>query len=97
MGSTYRKCACGRWLSKSERRCDCGGQFTWAYIERVSSRNGRRVRKSKSGFPTKRSAEAALADLKQRVAAHRYVEPSRTTVGRYLTDDWLPVSTPPEN
>lgn len=49
---------------------------------------GRRRQKWHSGFPTRREAERARIDLLSRRDRGVYVEPSRQTVGEYLSE-WL--------
>jgi integrase len=54
---------------------------------------GKRRQKSKGGFRTRKTAEAALRELVASVDAGRYVERSTKTVGEYL-DEWLEVVRP---
>lgn len=51
---------------------------------------GRRVRKWHSGYGSKREAERARIELLSRLDRGSYVAPSKLTLGRFLTDEWLP-------
>lgn len=44
----------------------------------------------KGGFPTHRSAETALKDVVGHLDAGTYTAPTKTTVGQFLTGQWLP-------
>jgi integrase len=50
--------------------------------------NGKRVQRSRGGFPTRREAESFLADALKRLGDGSYATPSRTTVGEFL-GEWL--------
>jgi hypothetical protein len=50
----------------------------------------KRRRRGVGGFKTKREAKAAAAEALRRIRDGVYVEPSRLTVGAYLTEMWLP-------
>jgi hypothetical protein len=52
--------------------------------------DGRRRRRGVGGFKTKREAKAAEAEALRRIRDGMFVEPSRLTVGAYLTEMWLP-------
>jgi integrase len=52
--------------------------------------DGKRRRRGVGGFKTKREAKAAEAEALRRIRDGVYVEPSRLTVGAYLTEMWLP-------
>ena len=52
--------------------------------------DGKRRRRSVGGFRTKREAKAAEAEALRRIRDGVLVEPSRLTVGAYLTELWLP-------
>lgn len=49
---------------------------------------GKRRQKWHSGYPTKRAAERALADLVAALHGGTYIEPTKQTLGAYL-DEWL--------
>jgi integrase len=52
--------------------------------------DGKRRRRGVGGFKTKREAKAAEAEALRRIRDGLFVEPSRLTVGAYLTEMWLP-------
>jgi len=52
--------------------------------------DGKRRRRGVGGFKTKREAKAAEAEALRRIRDGMFVEPSRLTVGAYLTEMWLP-------
>jgi integrase len=52
--------------------------------------DGKRRRRGVGGFKTKREAKAAEAEALRRIRDGVFVEPSRLTVGVYLTEMWLP-------
>jgi integrase len=52
--------------------------------------DGKRRRRGVGGFKTKREAKAAEAEALRRLRDGVFVEPSRLTVGTYLTEIWLP-------
>ena len=56
----------------------------------VVSLPGRRAAGGRPGFKTKREAKAAEAEALRRIRDGMFVEPSRLTVGAYLTEMWLP-------
>jgi integrase len=66
-----------------------GSTWTW-YLGVVDPATGRRRQLSKSGFRTKREAQAALNEAMAALRAGTFVEPSRLTLGAFLTEQWLP-------
>ena len=62
----------------------------WGYVVDVGidPATGRRRQRTKSGFATKREAQEAVRRVLDEIRAGTYVEPSRETVGEYLTA-WL--------
>jgi len=63
----------------------------WAIVLDIGTDvEGRRKQKWHSGFDRRRDAERALADLLARQQRGEYVEPTRSTLGRFLEEDWLP-------
>ena len=56
----------------------------------LPSADGKRQQAKRRGFPTKRAAQEALDKLKAESSNGLLVEPSRLTVGAFLTEDWLP-------
>jgi len=59
----------------------CGGQL----VQRVERRQGCR-----SGFRTKKDAEAALNDLLGELQHGTYVQPAKITLAEFLSGEWLP-------
>jgi hypothetical protein len=67
------------------------GGRTWAIVLDIGpDAHGKRRQKWHSGFATKREAEAALTELLGKLQDRNYVEPSRLTLGSYVTGEWLP-------
>jgi integrase len=63
----------------------------WAYIiELGGDEAGRRKQSWRSGFRTKREATAAMNEEIGRRHGGSHIEPSRLTVGQFLTEHWLP-------
>jgi integrase len=61
----------------------------WAVVyDLARDENGRRRRRWKGGFATKREATAALTEIASRLQRGEYVEPSKQTLGVYLRE-WL--------
>lgn len=61
---------------------------TWSYYFDLGKINGKRQKKEKGGFPTKRAAEAALAAaITEYNTAGQVFEPTEITVSDYL-DQW---------
>lgn len=58
----------------------------------VDPRTGRRRRVWHPAGSTRRSADQLLAELLEQKRTDTYVEPSRLTLGEYLTDEWLPAA-----
>ena len=51
---------------------------------------GKRRKTIKGGFATKRDAERWLRTTLTALEQDTFVEPSRLTVGQFLTEEWLP-------
>ena len=66
-----------------------GTTWTW-HLGVVEPATGRRRQLSKGGFRTKRAAQAALNEAMAALQAGTFVEPSRMTLGAFLTEQWLP-------
>jgi integrase len=66
-----------------------GSTWTW-YINVVDPATDRRRQLTKGGFRTKRQAQAALNEAMAALRTDTFVEPSRLTLGAFLTDLWLP-------
>jgi Arm DNA-binding domain/Phage integrase, N-terminal SAM-like domain len=62
------------------------GSRWYFWIELEPDVNGERRQRSVAGFRTRREAEDAHAEIR----AGEYLEPCRTTLGAYLTEQWLP-------
>lgn len=64
---------------------------TWyVVIELGRTADGRRRQKWHGGYRTRKEAEAARAKLVNEVNTGVYAAPSKTTLGEWLTDSWLP-------
>ena len=59
----------------------CGGSLALRFERRQGN---------KPGFRTKKEAESALNDILSSLQHDTYVQPTKTILGSYLTDDWLP-------
>jgi integrase len=66
-----------------------GTTWTW-YINLVDPATDRRRQLTKGGFRTKRQAQAALNEAMAALRTDTFVEPSRLTLGAFLTEQWLP-------
>jgi integrase len=65
-------------------------QRWYVQVDVPADPDGKRRRRSVGGFRTKREAKAAEAEALRRIRDGVFVEPSRLTVGAYLTELWLP-------
>lgn len=61
----------------------------WGYVVDVGGSGDRKQRRRK-GYPTKRAALAALAEMQTSLQRGDYVEPIRMTLAEFLVDEWLP-------
>jgi integrase len=52
--------------------------------------DGRRIRKWHSGYKTRKAAEHARTTLLHSLDQGTYVEPTKTTLGEFLNEKWLP-------
>jgi hypothetical protein len=66
-----------------------GTTWTW-HLGVVDPATGRWRQLTKGGFRTRREAQAALNEAKTALRSGTFVEPSRLTLGAFLTDQWLP-------
>jgi integrase len=66
-----------------------GSSWTVVYDE-GHDEHGKRRQRSKGGFPTRREAQAFLTDVLSRLGDGSYAQPSKTTLGEFLTGEWLP-------
>lgn len=62
----------------------------WCFVVDVPAAGGGRKQTRRRGFATKREAQAALDLLVGQVVTGLYVDPTRLTLGEYLTEHWLP-------
>jgi hypothetical protein len=62
----------------------------YVLIDVPAGPDGKRRRRGVGGFKTKRDAKAAEAEALRRIRDGVFVEPSRLTLGAYLTRMWLP-------
>jgi integrase len=67
-----------------------GARGPWYFVVDVASPDGQRRQLRRRGFPTKKAAEAALAEVVTEQNRGTFVRPTRRTIGVYLLDDWLP-------
>ena len=64
---------------------------TWAVVyDEGHDENGRRLQRWKSGFATRREAQAFLTDVLSRLGDGSYAQPSKTTLAEFLNGEWLP-------
>lgn len=64
---------------------------TWSVVVDLGRDSaGQRVRRWHSGYRTRKEAERARVELLGRLDQGTYVAPTRLTLGRFLTDEWLP-------
>lgn len=100
-GGLFRRCrTCGQRVPAPTKTCPhidetgnpCGGEVAWGFVVDVAPPGAaRRKRVTRSGFPTKKEALAAMREVQETDAIGRLVEPTRMTVGDYLTS-WLTAS-----
>ena len=62
----------------------------WMFVVDVASPDGERRQVRRRGFDTKKAAEKELRSVLGLAESGLYVEPTRLTVGRFLTETWLP-------
>lgn len=92
-GTIYKRCVgCGRKVAK--RTCtnpDCDGdRYSWAFSTLLGRRaDGSPRQVLRSGFDTKREAEAALEEARSN-SATGYVAPRKLSLESYLLERWLP-------
>lgn len=64
---------------------------SWSVVVDVGrDENGKRRQKWSSGYPRRKDAERALSEQLARLDSGTYIDPSKLTVGDYLTTEWLP-------
>lgn len=62
----------------------------WFVVDLPPGPGGERRQAKRRGFPTKKAAQEALDELRNGTRQGTFVAPAKTTVGAYLTDEWLP-------
>jgi hypothetical protein len=75
-GSTYQRASSESWYGCVDRGTD--------------PVTGKRRKQIKGGFATKREAERWVRTTLTAIEQGTHVEPSKLTVGQFLTDEWLP-------
>lgn len=65
---------------------------TWTFTVDVAPVGAPRRQRSRGGFGTKREALTAMAAVQTDIAQGTAVEPSKTTIGGFLVDEWLPAA-----
>jgi len=75
-GSVYQRASSKSWYACADRGCD--------------PITAKRRKAIKGGFATKREAERWLRETLTSLEQDTFVEPSKLTVGQFLTDEWLP-------
>jgi hypothetical protein len=66
-----------------------GSSWTVVYDEQPDE-NGKRRRRSKGGFSTKKEAQRFLTDTLARIDGGSYAAPSKLTMTEFLEREWLP-------
>ena len=84
-GYVFKKCtACGRKVD--DKVCTCKARrFTWAYRVDVAPKGAQRRQVTRSGFDTRAAALAALGELQGDLRSGTQVDPSKLTLGKYLS------------
>lgn len=93
-GSTFKRCTkCGAKVEPKVKRCaKCSAAtWTWSYVCDVGrGPDGKRRQRTKGGFATRQEADRALRETLASTDEHRYIAPSRLTLGQFLESEWLP-------
>jgi integrase len=76
-------------LDQARIELERGRSWTVVYDENPEGDKNRQQR-SKGGFPTQREAERFLVESLSRLGDGSYTQPSKATLGEYLTGEWLP-------
>ena len=92
-GSVYRRCTkagCRSRVGAGARSCSkCHGEtFSWSFAVDLAPAGAPRKQRQAGGFPTKAAAVEAMSRLQTQRADGTYIEPSKATLGGYLTN-WL--------
>src|SRR5262245_10003685 len=62
---------------------------TWSYVVDVGVVDGKRRQQTKGGFPTRKAAELARAEVLVKVGRGSHIQRDKVTLGEFLTEDWL--------
>jgi integrase len=62
--------------------------YFWVELERGA--DGKRHQLSRGGFRTRKQAEKAYAEVRDQLRQDSFITPTKTTVGAFLVDEWLP-------
>ena len=92
-GSIYKRCGCrdqhNKPLGAACPKLKNSNHGSWAFkTDLPVGPTGKRRRAGQGGFASRREAEAALTDLRDRVNKRTHVDGGKQTVGEYL-DTWL--------
>lgn len=89
-GSTFKRCSCPATPASAGRRTTCAKSHgSWSYrVDVPGAVPGQRRQVTKGGFPTRRAAEAALADRLNKLGMGEVVIEDRRLMADYL-GEWL--------
>lgn len=88
-GSVFKRCTCPVKVDARGRKLTCGKQHgSWSYKVDVPGVGGHRAQRVKGGFPTKREAEEAMAEVVTMSARGQLAPRTRMPLADYL-DQWL--------
>lgn len=88
-GSVFKRCTCPVKVDARGRKLTCGKQHgSWSYKVDVPGVAGHRAQRVKGGFPTKREAEEAMAEVVTMSARGQLAPRTRMPLADYL-DQWL--------
>lgn len=93
-GRIFKRCLrrpCRSRYREGDRCCpNCGArEHTWYYVVDLGREGGRRPRRTRGGFATRKEAETALTEVLVERQQGRHVDRSRITVAEFLADQWL--------
>ncbi len=97
-GSVFKRCTnCGKRLD-GQACDDCdASSYSWSYrVYTGKGPDGRWKERWRGGFETKRAADRALTEFLSSLHSGSHVPRSRTTLGEYLQETWLPATAPPQ-
>ena len=66
----------------------------WSFVVDLASAGGKRKQAFRRGFATKKEAQAELTTLLGNQQRGTYVAPTRSALGQFLLDEWLPARRP---